>query len=96
MDTHEFWLMHEQYCEDEKRADRPPCIRSSGRRRARGAPHAKTATGAASGPTARASRACRTTRKTAAGTATTRAPAGEATFRAARGRNGADAGAIPT
>ena len=27
VDTHEFWLMHEQYCEDEKRADRPPCIR---------------------------------------------------------------------
>ena len=27
VDTHEFWLMHENYCEDEKRADRPPCIR---------------------------------------------------------------------
>ena len=27
VDTHDFWLMHEHYCEDEKRADRPPCIR---------------------------------------------------------------------
>ena len=27
VDTHEFWLMHENYCEDEKRADRPPCMR---------------------------------------------------------------------
>ena len=27
VDTHDFWLMHENYCADEKRADRPPCIR---------------------------------------------------------------------
>ena len=27
VDTHDFWLMHEHYCADEKRADRPPCIR---------------------------------------------------------------------
>lgn len=27
VETRAFWLMHENYCGDEERADRPPCIR---------------------------------------------------------------------